>query len=174
MSEVVRMLREDHRKVQGLFEQFESAKDTRKKAAIATQAIREIEVHATIEEEIVYPVLREADEDMFQEAQEEHHVVKILIAELQKMDPDAENFEAKFKVLSENVKHHIEEEEGEMLPALEKTDFDAEAMTEQMEARKEELMESAAGNGQRRAKKSSPTRTSSSASKRARSASKTR
>ena len=139
-SEVGRMLREDHRNVKQLFDQFEAARDKRKKAEIATHAMRELQIHTTLEEEIVYPVLRDADEDMYQEAQEEHHVVKMLIEELHDMSPEEENFEAKFTVLSENVKHHIKEEEGEMLPALENSDFDDEEMSQQMAARKEELM----------------------------------
>jgi hemerythrin superfamily protein len=164
MSEVGRILREDHRKVQKLFEEFEAAREKRRQGEIAAQAMNEIEIHSTIEEEIVYPVLRDAKkgEELFQEAQEEHHVVKVLMEELRDMRPSEENFAAKFNVLAENVKHHIGEEEGQMLPALEKTDFDDAEMSEEIMARKDELMSTAgAGNAPRRKKAATPKRKSS-------------
>ena len=74
------------------------------------------------------------------EADEEHHVAKLLIAELDAMDGSESHFDAKFKVLAENVRHHIEEEEGEMLPKAQKVKLDFEALAEKMTARKEKLL----------------------------------
>ncbi len=109
---VVEMLKEDHAKVKELFEEFESA-DSQEQAEIAATVIFELEIHAELEEKLIYPAIREAidDSDMMNEAVEEHHLVHVLITELKKMKPKDEKFHAKFTVLSELVKHHIEEEE---------------------------------------------------------------
>jgi hemerythrin superfamily protein len=126
---VVEMLKEDHEKVKGLFEEFESA-EGKQRADIAATAIMELEVHADLEEKLIYPAIREQiDEDeMMNEAVEEHHLVHVLIKELKKLKPKDEVFQAKFKVLSELVKHHIEEEEGEMLPKAQESDIDWESL----------------------------------------------
>lgn len=117
----VAMLKTDHEKVKGLFDQFEQTENKRTKARISREAITELEVHAGIEEEIFYPAYNEEvdaedTEAAILEAEEEHHVVHLLIAELKAMDPMEERYEAKFTVLMENVRHHIEEEENELLP----------------------------------------------------------
>lgn len=140
-SGVIEMLKEDHAKVKGLFEEFESA-DSREQAEIAATAIIELEVHAELEEKLIYPAIREAidDSDMMNEAVEEHHLVHVLIAELKKLKPKDEKFHAKFSVLSELVKHHIEEEEGEMLPEAERHDIDWDALEAAVMKRKETLM----------------------------------
>ena len=124
-SGVIEMLKEDHEKVKGLFEDFESA-EGREQADIAATAIMELEVHADLEEKLIYPAIREhIDEDeMMNEAVEEHHLVHVLIKELKKLKPKDEVFQAKFKVLGELVKHHIEEEEGEMLPKAQESEID--------------------------------------------------
>jgi hemerythrin-like domain-containing protein len=117
--DALQLLREDHKHVKELFKQFEDADDSRTKGRIVGEALTALEVHAEIEEKIFYPAVRkEADPDdgQMDEAEEEHHVAKLLIAELRKMKPTAERYDAKFTVLSENVKHHIDEEESEMLP----------------------------------------------------------
>lgn len=116
--DALQLLRDDHRHVKKLFRQFEGADDSRTKGRIVGEALAALEVHAEIEEKIFYPAVRgEADPDdgQMDEAEEEHYVVKRLIAELRKMKPTAERYEAKFTVLSENMKHHIDEEESEML-----------------------------------------------------------
>lgn len=140
-SGVVEMLKEDHAKVKGLFEEFESA-DGQEQAEIAATAIFELEIHAELEEKLIYPAIREAidDSDMMNEAVEEHHLVHVLIKELKKLKPKDEKFHAKFSVLSELVKHHIEEEEGEMLPEAERHDIDWDALEVVVMKRKEALM----------------------------------
>ncbi len=140
-SGVVEMLKEDHAKVKGLFEEFESA-EGQEQAEIAATAIFELEVHAELEEKLIYPAIREAidDTDMMNEAVEEHHLVHVLIKELKKLKPKDEKFHAKFTVLSELVKHHIEEEEGEILPEAERHDIDWDALEVAVMKRKEALM----------------------------------
>lgn len=117
--DALQLLREDHKHVKELFKQFEDADDSRTKGKIVAEALTALEVHAEIEEKIFYPAVRkdaDPDDGQMDEAEEEHHVVKVLISELRKMKPTAERYDAKFTVLSENVKHHIDEEESEMLP----------------------------------------------------------
>ena len=152
-SGVVEMLKEDHAKVKGLFEEFESA-DGQEQAEIAATAIFELEIHAELEEKLIYPAIREAidDSDMMNEAVEEHHLVHVLIAELKKLKPKDEKFHAKFCVLSELVKHHIEEEEGEMLPEAERRDIDWEALEVAVAKRKDALIMKSAGKKKMRAK----------------------
>jgi hemerythrin-like domain-containing protein len=134
------MLREDHRKVKELFQQFEEATDTSTKREIAQQAIKELKVHAALEEELFYPAVRREidEEEKIDEAVEEHHVAKLLIAELSKMKPSDNHFDAKFKVLAESVKHHIQEEEGEVIPEVE-GEIDSDALGQKMAQRKETL-----------------------------------
>ena len=138
---VIEMLKEDHEKVKGLFEEFESA-DGKEQADIAATVIMELEVHADLEEKLIYPAIREhIDEDeKMNEALEEHHLVHVLIKELKKLKPKDAVFQAKFKVLGELVKHHIEEEEGEMLPTAQKSDIDWEALETAMMKRKETVV----------------------------------
>lgn len=123
MSDVITILKDDHRTVEELFQRFEAttdrAKATRRK--LADRIITELSVHAAVEEQILYPVTRALDEEAHEqtlEALEEHHLVKLTLAELEKMDPADERFAAKVKVLAENVRHHVKEEEGTMFPQL--------------------------------------------------------
>ena len=151
----VDMLKEDHKKVKALFAEYEEA-DSRRKADIAKTTIQELEIHADLEERLIYPAIRqEIDaDDLMSEAIEEHHLVHVLIAELKKLKSGDEKFHAKFTVLGELVKHHIEEEEGEMLPEAEKSDIDWEELTAQVTKRKEQLRAKSASpstNGNRKA-----------------------
>ena len=141
MPEAVEMLREDHQQVKDLFEEFEKAEEDEEKGQIVRAALTALEIHATLEEEIFYPAVREQidEDDQMDEALEEHHVVKFLIGELQEMKPGDDHFDAKFKVLAESVKHHIEEEESEILPKAQDADLDQERLGEEMTERKEEL-----------------------------------
>ena len=143
---VIEMLKDDHKKVKGLFDDFESAEGG-EQAAIALTAIPELEIHAELEESLIYPAIREAidDADMMNEAVEEHHLVHVLIAELKKLKPSDEKFHAKFCVLSELVKHHIEEEESEMLPKAEHHDIDWDALEVKVMKRKQVLLAKPAG-----------------------------
>jgi hypothetical protein len=146
MPDAVELLKEDHEKVKSLFQEFEEAEETEEKDRIVATALNELEVHATVEEEIVYPAIRDTDDDeehreKVAEAFEEHHAAKLLIGELRNMRSNDERYYAKFKVLSEMVKHHIEEEESEMLPKAEQGGLDVEALGEEITERKESLME---------------------------------
>lgn len=114
--DAITLLKNDHKSVEKLFHQFEQAGDRAyvEKRKIVDRVIEELTVHASIEEQVFYPVTRAtvpAVEDMALESLEEHHVVKFLLAELQFMDPEHERFVAKMTVLMENVRHHVKEEE---------------------------------------------------------------
>jgi hemerythrin superfamily protein len=123
--DAITLLKEDHRTVAQLFKQFEGAGDTAhvQKRRIVDQIIEALSVHASIEEQVFYPVARATvpeAEDITLESLEEHHVVKWLLSELADMDPTHERFDAKVKVLIENVRHHVEEEETEFFPKVRK------------------------------------------------------
>ena len=142
------LLRQDHQEVQELFKRFENSSDQREKQRIAQRALMELDVHAKIEEEIFYPSLRQMNRgesetsELMNEAEEEHHVAEMLIDELRAMREVNDRYEAKFKVLAESVKHHIQEEESEMLPkAAEAGRERLEELGLEMEERKMELME---------------------------------
>jgi hemerythrin-like domain-containing protein len=122
-TDPIAMLKADHEAVKQLFDEFDQATNSRSKARIAREALTMLDVHAGIEEEIFYPAFEaEAEdvEDIVLEAEEEHHVVHVLIAELHELEPSDPPFEAKFTVMAENVRHHIDEEEKEMLPKARK------------------------------------------------------
>ena len=139
---VTDMLREDHKKVKGLFDEFRQAGDAKSKHRIAETASIELEIHSKLEEELIYPAIRAAidDDDLMGESLEEHHVVHGLIGELKKMNPGGDRYDAKFTVLAENVRHHIEEEESEMLPKAEDCDIEWEALYARVAKRKEQLV----------------------------------
>jgi hemerythrin-like domain-containing protein len=137
----VSLLKADHDQVKRLFEQFEAAKSSPAKRKIVRAALTELKVHAAIEEEIFYPAVRKAiGKEIMNEADEEHHVAKLLIAELESMKGSESHFEAKFAVLAENVRHHIQEEEREMLPQAKRVKLDFDALAEKMQRRKERLL----------------------------------
>ena len=155
------ILREDHRKVKELFRLFENTKDPQEQKAIAHNAILELDIHSRLEEEIFYPAVRRMGgredevEEMMDEAEEEHHVVELLSRELMGMQPENPDFAAKFTVLSENVKHHIEEEESEMLPQADQLDPQKlEELGAQMQQRKQQLLTATAGQTKRPAARS--------------------
>lgn len=136
------MLKEDHELVKGLFDQFEAAKSPQARRKIVRQALIELKVHAAIEEELFYPSVRKSvGNEVMNEADEEHHVAKLLIVELDEMDGSESHFDAKFLVLAENVRHHIKEEENEMLPKAKSAKIDFEALAEKMRRRKQRLVE---------------------------------
>lgn len=140
-TDPIKLLKQDHKEVKDLFKEFESA-DGRSKRRIANEAMMELEIHAAIEEEIFYPAVQKATKDalLMAEAEEEHHVAKNLIAELKQMPSMDVHFEAKFTVLAENVRHHIKEEEDEMLPKAAKMEkAELERLGDQMMERKEAL-----------------------------------
>ena len=112
------LLKTDHKTVAGLMDKIEKTTERAVKTRdeLFAQLKSELDIHAEIEEKILYPVLEKADEthDISLEAYEEHRIVKQLLSELDSEPKDAEEWTAKFTVLKENVEHHVEEEEGEM------------------------------------------------------------
>jgi hemerythrin-like domain-containing protein len=166
MPDALQLLREQHRQMQDLFRQFEQSDDRRKKRDIVQRAMKQLDVHAEIEEELFYPAVRQGwqEHGMVNEAEEEHHAAKLLIAELRSMKPDDARFEAKFTVLAESVKHHIQEEEREMLPlAAEAGQERMGQLGQQMQRRTEELMQDME-KPQRKARTTARRRTTASAS----------
>ncbi len=140
-NDAIAMLKKDHETVKKLFDQFEEAQNRQTKKKIVNDALTELKVHAALEEEIFYPAVRKrVGKDIMNEADEEHHVAKVLIAEIEDLHGRGDHYDAKFTVLSENVRHHIKEEENEMLPKAAALDLDFEELGRQMLRRKEELL----------------------------------
>ena len=145
-NDAIKLLTADHAKVKKMFKEFEklSKKDDEEgKQELATQICQELMVHAQLEEEIFYPAAREAieDEDLMNEAVVEHNSAKELIAQIQSMGASDPMFDATVKVLGEYVNHHIEEEQNEIFPKVEKAKVDLEEIGAEIAQRKEELME---------------------------------
>ncbi|MYM25177.1 hemerythrin domain-containing protein [Duganella sp. FT135W] len=142
-QDAITLLVEDHEHVKAMFEQYEKLGDRAhvSKQKLALQICEALTKHTMIEEEIFYPAVREAtkDEDLMDEAVVEHASAKDLIAQIQSMEPTDDLYDAKVKVLSEMIEHHVGEEEGEMFPKARKTKLDLEALGEQMAARKESI-----------------------------------
>ena len=143
--DALQLLKQDHEEVKGLLEKLDSTTErgVKTREELFTKVSRELEVHEAIEEEIFYPALKEHPKakELVLEAYEEHHVVDNVMAEIRELPYDDEAWGAKLTVMKENVEHHIEEEEQEMLPdAKKKLGKETEALGEQMEQRKQQLM----------------------------------
>lgn len=144
-SDAVALLKADHDEANALFKEFESVKDEARLEEIrelAQQVCAMLTVHAQIEEELFYPAVRDAVEDvddLLNEAEVEHRSLKDLIERLGEMDASDEMYVANFTVLAEYVKHHVKEEEGELFPKVRKSDLDLVALGEELAARKDEL-----------------------------------
>lgn len=135
----IAILKNDHDTVKELFDKFEKADSAAEKEKIITKAVHELKIHAVIEEEIFYPTMRKhVGSATMNEADEEHHVARVLIAELD-AGRSNDHRDAKFTVLAESVRHHIREEENEMLPKAKDLEIDFIALGQQMLDRKEEL-----------------------------------
>ncbi len=149
--DAVALLKADHRKVEDLFEKFENAKGDGAKKKLAEQICLELKIHAMIEEEIFYPACEgKIEEDLLKEAYVEHDGAKLLINEIEAGGPNDEFYEAKVKVLSEEIEHHVEEEEKRvegMFSQARKAGLDMDELGRRMFARKEELMEQAKTGG---------------------------
>ncbi len=147
-DDAIALLKADHRQVEDWFEQFEKARDDHRKQNLATKICKALRVHTTIEEDIFYPAFLEAteDKDLHHEAEIEHDGAKNLIAQIEKSGPDDDYYDAKVKVLSEMIKHHVKEEEqpGGMFAEARKSEMDLESLGAQMAARKAELEDEAA------------------------------
>ncbi|HEY7641037.1 MAG TPA: hemerythrin domain-containing protein [Steroidobacteraceae bacterium] len=144
-QDAIALLKQDHRLVSSLFEEFEKA-DEEEQSAIAQRVCQLLTVHATIEEELLYPAAKEAfedeeDDDLVNEAEVEHGSAKELIAKIEGMTSDDEHFKATVTVLGEYIKHHVKEEEGELFPQLKKTDLDLKELGGRLADRKFALME---------------------------------
>jgi len=140
--DAVALLKADHRAVEELFEQFEAARGKPAKAKLAKQICMELCIHTAIEEEIFYPALQgEVDDDILDEAYVEHDGAKMLIAEIMAGTPDDDFYDAKVKVLSEEIKHHVKEEEQRdgMFAQAKKAHVDMQELGARMTARKNEL-----------------------------------
>jgi hypothetical protein len=139
----VSFLKQDHRQVEGWFDEYEQLEDDREKLALFNQIALALKVHTRIEEEIFYPEERgDVEEDMLDEAYVEHDGAKKLIAEIEGMRPGDEFYDAKVKVLGEYIKHHVKEEEqpGGIFAQAKKGHEDLDAMGERLRARKAELV----------------------------------
>lgn len=144
-NDVIDMLKEDHKRVRKAFRDFErmdpeeNAQDCE---ALVQQTCAELQVHATLEEELFYPAARGGlrEEDLVEEAEVEHMTAKVLMEQLQGMSATDDKFAATFKVLGEYIRHHVKEEESEMFEHLGRASLDWEALGEAMHARRAELM----------------------------------
>jgi hypothetical protein len=140
----IALLKADHRTVEELFVKFEAAKGDERKRALAHQICVELKIHTLIEEEIFYPAFRgKIEDDTLDEAYVEHDGAKVLINDIEASSPDADFYDAKLTVLSEEIKHHVHEEEMPsegMFAQCRKTDVDLVALRDRMASRKAELM----------------------------------
>jgi hemerythrin superfamily protein len=142
--DAVSLLKADHRQVEEWFEAFEKSRSDSKKQDLATRICKALTVHTKIEEEIFYPAFLEAteDKDTHHEAEIEHASAKALIAQIEKSGPADDYFDAKVKVLSEMIKHHVNEEEqrGGMFAEAKQSDMDLVNLGALLANRKKELM----------------------------------
>jgi hemerythrin superfamily protein len=144
-QDAIALLKQDHKTVSALFEEFEKA-DEEEQSSIAQRVCQLLTVHATIEEELLYPAAKEAleddeESDLVNEAEVEHQSAKELIAKIEGMASDDEHFKATVTVLGEYIKHHVKEEEGELFPQLKKTELDLKDLGARLADRKFALME---------------------------------
>jgi hypothetical protein len=140
----ITLLKKDHREVEHMFDQYEQLDDDQEKLELFSKIALALKVHTRIEEEIFYPEERgDVEDDMLDEAVVEHDGAKKLIAEIEAMQPGDDLYDAKVKVLSEYIKHHVKEEEepGGIFSQAKKGDEDLDEMGERLKARKEELMQ---------------------------------
>jgi hypothetical protein len=151
LVDAITLLKSDHRKVEDLFVQYEAAKDDGDKKELASQICMELKIHTMIEEEIFYPALRgKIEDDMIDEAYVEHDGAKVLINDIGAGRPGDEFYDTKVTVLSEQIKHHVHEEEMPdigMFAQARASGIDLLALGAELKARKQELMIEGTGNG---------------------------
>jgi len=144
-QDAIALLKADHRAVEELFEKFEKATASERKRKLAEEICLELSVHAEIEEEIFYPACEgKVDEDLLKESYVEHDGAKVLITEIMNGGPSDEFYDAKVKVLQEEIEHHVEEEEKRLeglFAQARKAELDMDALGQQLAARKAELTE---------------------------------
>ena len=150
-KDAVALLKEDHRTVEELFTQFEKASGGGRKQELATEICTELSIHAQIEEEIFYPACEgKVEEALLQESYVEHDGAKVLIAEIMAGEPSDEFFDAKVKVLQEQIEHHVEEEEKRLeglFSQARAAGLDMDSLGDELRARKEQLKAEIAANG---------------------------
>jgi hemerythrin superfamily protein len=152
-GDALALLSKDHKEVAQRFGDYaklvKAAADDDQRLEVAQQICAMLTAHATIEEELFYPALREAieAEDLLDEAEVEHTSIKELVTQIEAMDPTDDLYDAKVTVLGEYVKHHVKEEEDEIFPKARKADLDLAQLGEQLKARKEELLEATESQG---------------------------
>jgi hypothetical protein len=146
-SDAIALLKSDHREVEALFAQFEKTRSEGRKRSLAEKICTALKVHTAIEEEIFYPAFLQStdEEDIHHEAEVEHDAAKKLIAEIEASSPEDDYYDARVTVLSEMIKHHVNEEEKRdgMFAKARQSEMDLNALGEQLAARKEELISGA-------------------------------
>jgi len=144
-QDAIALLKQDHRTVEELFERFTSASGAERKRKLAEEICLELSVHAQIEEEIFYPACEgKVDEDLLKESYVEHDGAKVLIAEIMNCGPDDDDYDAKVKVLREEIERHVEEEEKRLdglFAQARKAELDMDALGAELAARKQQLTE---------------------------------
>ena len=144
-QDAIALLKNDHREVEELFEQFEKAKGDGRKEKLALQICKELTIHTMLEEEIFYPACEgKVEEDLLKESFVEHDAAKVLIAEIEAGEPSDEFFDSKVKVLKEEIEHHVEEEERPktgLFAQAREADLDMKALGDQLARRKAQLQE---------------------------------
>jgi hypothetical protein len=150
-TDAIALLKADHRAVEELFANFEKASGDGRKEKIAREICTELKIHTMIEEEIFYPAFRgKIEDDLLDEAEVEHDGAKVLINDIEAGGPDEDYYDAKVKVLQEQIEHHVEEEEKPaegMFAQCRKTEVDLVELRDRMLARKQELMAQAEAGG---------------------------
>ena len=142
--DAISLLTEDHKKVKKLFNDFKKSKEhasDEEKAELVNEICTELTIHAQLEEEIFYPAVRDAidEEELMDEAEEEHDSAKSLIAQLESMEPEDDHYDAKVTVLGEYIDHHVKEEQEKMFPKAKKAKLDMVELGAQILQRKQEL-----------------------------------
>lgn len=141
-KDAIALLKADHEAVSQLFAEYEKVRSDARRKVLIADICRTLEVHAQIEEEIFYPAVRKILKDklLVPEATVEHASLKDLIDQLELGDSDAEMVDARIKVLSEYVKHHVKEEQNEMFPKVRASGLDLVALGQRMASRQEALL----------------------------------
>ena len=150
-QDAVALLKQDHRTVEDLFEQYEKASGDGRKQKLATEICTELSIHTMIEEEIFYPACEgKVEEDLLKESYVEHDAAKVLVAEIIAGEPSDEFYDSKVKVLQEEIEHHVQEEEKRLeglFSQARAAGLDMDALGEQLRVRKQELKAEIEANG---------------------------
>lgn len=150
-NDAIMILKEDHRRVEELFDEFSQARTASRRQKLAREICTELKIHTMVEEEIFYPAFRgKIEDDTLDEAYVEHDGAKVLVNDIEASGPDDDFYVAKVTVLCEEIKHHVKEEERPsegMFAQCRKTDVDLNALGEQIMARKQELLAQAKSAG---------------------------